>query len=258
METMGLELVAGRPFSQAHPSDLDAVILNETAVRQLGWASAAEAVGQRMGGLQPIIGVVKDFDVFSKHYEVRPVALRIVLDALDTVVIRLKEGGQAPLSFIEDQWKAFAPEQPFSFYFMEEGIDALYRKEQQLGRLVSGFSGLAIFIACLGLFGLAAFMADRRTKEIGIRKVFGATVPNIMVLLSKEVSVLVVVACMLAMPLAYGAMNRWLENFAYHVEISWWIFLLVGSLALVIAWLTVSYQSIRAALTNPVEALRYE
>lgn len=257
METMGLEMLAGRIFSEYHPTDAQGIILNETATQQLGWLTPEEAVGAALSEGQPIVGVVKDFDIFSKHHEVQPVALRIVQDKLDTVVLRLADA-EAPLAFIEEQWHALAPNEPFVYYFLEDGIADLYREEQRLAQLVGWFSGLAIFIACLGLFGLTAFMAQRRTKEIGIRKVFGASIPGIVVLLSKEITALVLVALVVASPTAYIVMNGWLQAFAYHTEIGVSLFVTVGGLAVFMALLTISAQSVKAALANPIEALRHE
>ena len=157
-----------------------------------------------------------------------------------------------------DTWAQFYPDWPFEFHFADQGFDAQYRGEESLGQIFTTFALLAIGIACLGLFGLALFTAQQRTKEIGVRKVLGASVGSIVVLLSKEFTILVLVAFVVAVPLAYVAMDRWLQDFAYRVDVPWWIFVVPGLAALVIAWLTVSYQSIKSVLTNPVESLRYE
>ena len=162
------------------------------------------------------------------------------------------------LASVEATWNRFAPQEPFVYTFLDETFAQLYEAERRTSRLITVFAGLAILIACFGLFGLAAYMAEQRTKEIGIRKVFGATVSGIVMLLSKDFARLVLVAIVLAAPLAYLTMQNWLDTFAYRVEMSWWIFLLTGLAALTIALATVSYQAIRAALANPVKALRYE
>ena len=159
---------------------------------------------------------------------------------------------------LEALWGRLAPHRPFVYTFLDESLDQQYREEEQFGQVVGLFAVLAVFVACLGLFGLAALTTRQRTKEIGLRKVLGASVSGIVVLLTKEVARLVVVAFVLAAPVIYFAMDRWLEGFAYRTEIAWWIFLAAGLGALVIAVLTVSYQAIRAAVVNPVEALRYE
>ncbi|HEY0109098.1 MAG TPA: FtsX-like permease family protein, partial [Fibrella sp.] len=164
----------------------------------------------------------------------------------------------ALLRQIEAKWKQFAPGQPFSYSFLQDSFDQMYRAEQRVGTVVLLFSVLAILIACLGLFGLAAFMAEQRTKEIGVRKVLGASVPNIVGLLSKDFLKLVVIAIIIASPLAWYAMNSWLKDFAYKIDIEWWVFALAGTLAVAIALLTVSFQSIKAALMNPVNSLRSE
>ena len=151
-----------------------------------------------------------------------------------------------------------APGMPFSYQFLDESFDNMYRAEQRIGKVAMSFAILAVFIACLGLFGLATFMAEQRTKEIGVRKVLGATVPNIVTMLSKDFVRLVLLASVIAFPVAWYAMNRWLQDFAYRIDIGWWIFILAGLIAIIIAIITVSFQAIRAALTNPVNSLRTE
>jgi putative ABC transport system permease protein len=162
------------------------------------------------------------------------------------------------ITFIEDIWHQYAPETPFDYSFLDEDFDALFRSEQRLGQIFGIFTGLAIFVACLGLLALAAFMAEQRTKEIGIRKVLGASVSHIVILLSKDFTRLILIAFLIAMPIGYFAMNYWLENFAYRIEIGVGVFAVAGVIALAIAWLTVSWQSVKAALMNPVESLRNE
>ena len=267
--TLGLEVIAGRGFSDRLPADsvgdYGVFLVNETAARQFGWT---EPLGKAL--LSPfsraeigrVIGVVKDFHVTSLHEEIKP----LVYFPADgsgrsyrRLIVRLNPGQvQETMAFLEQQWSTFAPGRAFSYFFLDEQYDALYRFEQRLSQLIGLFALLAVLVACLGLFGLAAFTATQRTKESGIRKVLGATVPGIVVLLSKEFVKLVLWAVMLAAPVAYLAAQRWLEGFAYRVEISWGIFLMVGSLALAIALVAVGYQSIRAALADPVESLRHE
>jgi len=164
----------------------------------------------------------------------------------------------ASLAFIESAWKKFAPEQPFEFSFLDQDFDALYRSEHQTGTIFEIFSALAILIACLGQLGLAAFVIEKRTKEIGVRKILGASVSSVVALLSKDFVKLVLIANVIAWPVASFIMNRWLENFAYRIEIGWWMFAVAGFIALLIALVTVSIQALKAALANPVEALRYE
>jgi len=175
------------------------------------------------------------------------------------VSVRIRpENPASTLAFLKSKWQALVPEQPFEYFFLDSDFDRLYRAEERTGRIFGYFSALAILIACLGLFGLAAFAAERRTKEIGVRKVLGASVANVTALLSMDFVKLVLFANLIAWPVAWYAMNQWLQNFAYRVEMRWWVFALAGGLALFIALFTVSTQAIKAALANPVEALRYE
>ncbi|MCH8960782.1 MAG: ABC transporter permease [Bacteroidetes bacterium] len=264
LETLNLELVDGRFFSRDFATDSTAIVLNEAAVKELGWT---EAVGKRLvspsfsGGESQfitVVGVVKDFHFESLRQAIGPLGLFIGRN-LNYLTVRIQPGDvSGTLAAFEAQWKTFAPEQPFTYSFLDRDVDALYQADQRTGSLFGTFALLAIMIACLGLFGLAAFTAEQRTKEIGVRKVLGASVGGIVLLLSKEFTKLVALAFVVAAPLAYFATNRWLQDFAFQADFSWWIFVLAGLAALTIAWLTVSYQSIRAALTNPVEALRYE
>ena len=265
VETLGLELVEGRSLSRDFATDSLAVLLNETAVRQLG---LDDPIGQQLvwpgESTYTIIGVLKDFHITSLHQAIDAVAL-LGPDPRNTnrpnllAAARLRvDDLPETLATIETIWTQFAPQEPFVYAFLDQTFAQLYEAERRTSRLITFFAGLAILIACFGLFGLAAYMAEQRTKEIGIRKVFGATISGIVVLLSKDFARLVVVAIVLGAPLAYLTMQRWLEGFAYRVEMSWWIFLIAGLAALAIALATVSYQSIRAALADPVKALRYE
>ena len=266
LETLNLELIDGRFFSRDFATDSTAVILNEAAVKEFG-LTVDEAVGRRLVSpgfgeeeeqYVPIIGVMKDFHFQSLHDAIRPLGLFIGRN-LGYLAVRVRPDDiPGTLATLETQWLAFAPDQPFTYSFLDSDVDALYQEDQRQGSLFGTFALWAIVIACLGLFGLAAFTAEQRTKEIGVRKVLGASVPGIVVLLSKEFTKLVVVAFIVAAPVAYFAIDRWLQGFAFRVEISGWIFLMAGLAALGVALLTVSYQSIRAALINPVDALRYE
>ena len=266
--TYGMELAAGRAFSRDFPADTSqAFILNETAARDLGW-SLDEAVGQEIWWDEwnrddvrkgRVVGVVKDFHYNSLHQAIGPLVMLIHPSSFGHVSVRIRpDGVAATLDVLEQTWKTWAPGWPFEYYFLDDDLDEMYRAEEKVGQLAGGFSLLAVVIACLGLFGLAAYSAEQRTKEIGIRKVVGASVPSIVVLLSKDITRLVLAAFVVAAPLAYFAMQRWLDTFVYRIDLSVWTFLLAGLTALAIAWLTVSYQSIRAALADPVEALRYE
>jgi len=262
IETLGIELLAGRSFSRDFGSDSLAFIINEAAMKKFGWD---EAVGKTI--LDPdnqgpltgqVIGLMKDFHYKSLHAEIEPALLR--LDSFPTLVASRVSANniQGTLSDLEKIWQEFAPEQPFQYSFLDQDFDKLYRADQQVGKLVGTFTVFAIFIACLGLFGLASFSAEQRTKEIGVRKVLGASVPNIILLLSKEFTKLVIIAFVIAAPIALYAMNKWLQAFAYKTDIHILIFILAGSGALLIAYLTVGYQAVKAALANPIDALKYE
>jgi len=262
VQTLGLEMAQGRPFDEAMITDSMAVVVNEALVEVMGLRG--NPIGQRIrfasdDTAYPIIGVVRDFHFKSLHDEIEPYAVFIEDGVTDRSAIRiLSDDVPGTLAYLEETWEAFVPDRPFVYSFLEDGLAAQYRAEEQTRTIFSVFSLLAIVIACLGLFGLSAFMAEQRRKEIGVRKVLGASVEGIVVLLSKDFLKLVGLAFVVAAPVAYLVMDRWLQSFAYHIDISWWVFLIAGSLALAIALLTVSYQSIKAARINPVEALRYE
>jgi putative ABC transport system permease protein len=272
VETLGIKIAQGRDFSPDRTADAqNSFLLNEAAARQfaetLGWTDPVgrpfalfdwdgqgEFSNRRPG---TVIGVVEDFNFTSLHREVEPLA--IMLNAgWGQTVLRLKPGATATLAQIEAVWKQLFPGRPFTFEFVDQQIDAQYRAEQRLSQVLGVFTGLAFLIACLGLFGLAAFTAERRTKEIGIRKVLGASVSSIVALLSKDFVRLVLIAIVIATPIAYFSMQWWLDDFAYRIEIGPGIFALAGVLALLIALATVSYQAIKAALADPVKSLRYE
>jgi putative ABC transport system permease protein len=271
--TMGMELVAGRNFSEAFGTDEEeAFILNETAVKDLGWGKPADALGREINWNKwvgkteadtvkrgRVIGVVKDFHFKSFHQKIEPLVLHIFPAGFNEFVVRIRpENSAATLGFLEQKWARLAPNWPFDYKFLDDQFAKLYESEQAFGRLFGVFTGLSIFVACLGLFGLASFTAQQRTKEIGVRKVLGASVGSIVALLSKDFLKLVGIAFLLAAPLAWYFMGQWLQNFVYRVEMGWWIFALAGGLALLIALLTISFQSIKAALNNPVRSLRSE
>jgi len=266
IEALGLQLKAGRDFSPEFPADtLDAIVLNETAVKHLGVPEPV--LGQQLVWSEDddttyyakVIGVVKDFHFTSLRSEIKPFGFVITPSRTSLFVVKLSSPNlRQTLAQIESAWTSLAPNRPFDYYFLDESIDKLYRAEQNFRAVFSAMTGLSLVIACLGLFGLAAFTAEQRTKEIGVRKVLGASVAGIVGLLSKDFVKLVLIANLLAWPVAWYAMNRWLQDFAYRINIGWWIFALAGGVALLIALLTVSTQAIKAALANPVESLRYE
>ena len=264
LSTMGMTLKAGRNFSEERATDAqNAIIINEATARVLGFGTPEEALGQRYDVAQyrdaEIIGVVENFNYASLREEVK--ALVIAYDPDNTGLLAVKirpDDVPGTIAALQAEWDRMLPAWPFVYSFVDEDFAALYRSEERLVRLFGAFTIFALLIAGLGLIGLAAFMTRQRTKEIGIRKVLGASVHNITLLVSREFALLVGVAAFLAWPLAYLGMNRWLEAFAYRIDISWPIFLIAGLAALGVAVLAVSYPAIRAATTNPVESLRYE
>jgi len=261
--TFKMELAAGRNFSREMGTDpTQAFIINETAARRIGWESPEEAVGKGFGYGQrngQIIGVVKDFHFESLHQEISPIVMFLSKTDLSQISIRIgPQNIPQTMAFLKDIWAEMRPDYPFSYYFIDENFDQLYRSEEKLGRIFSLFAFLSVLIGCLGLFGLASYSAERRTKEIGIRKVLGASASGITLLLSKEFTKWVLLANVIAWPVAYLIMSRWLQSFAYRSGIGFGTFLLAGGIAWVIAFLTVSYQAIKASIADPIAALKYE
>ncbi|MBI3110442.1 MAG: ABC transporter permease [Ignavibacteriales bacterium] len=268
LRTYEMDLTQGRNFSRAFASDSNAVILNETAAKALFTESpigkTVRFSSSNFTGI--VIGVVRDFHFESLHDRIEPLALgfmpaggRHALWGIDYFTMRIAgENVQETIDFLSAVHARFDPINPIELGFLDEWWMNLYERDQRLGTIFSVAAGLAILIACIGLFGLAAFMAEQRTKEIGVRKILGASVGSIVKLLSGDFARLILLGLIIATPLAYWAMDRWLEGFAYRIEIGWWVFVLAGGLALLIALLTVSMQALKAALANPVEALRYE
>ncbi|MCP5104231.1 MAG: FtsX-like permease family protein [bacterium] len=268
---MGLKLVAGRNFSNTSGTDeKEAVIINETAVKRFGWK---EPLGKIIRVSDPagvagrlprqVIGVVKDVHIHPVRRSIEPLILSNVPDhrfnPWQVIVVRTAPGDTAgTMAFLKQKWEKTVPHMPFNSYFMDVSFDRQFRNIDRSREILSYFTFLAVFIACLGLFGMAAFTAQRRTKEIGIRKVLGASVSGLTLLLTKEFTKLVVSANIIAWPVAYFVMNNWMQNFPYRGSISIWIFVLSGGAALVIALLTVSFQAVKTAVGNPVEALKYE
>jgi len=267
VKTYGITIAYGRDFSRSFPSDAGGVFLvNETAARRMGWG--ADAVGRKIGfdtdDLREIVGIMKDFHFESLKSSISPLVIRL-LPATELasqarfLSLKLRRGDiQATLDFVKARW-AETSERGFDFFFADENFDALYRAEERIGRIMSAFAVMAIFVACLGLFGLASFAAEQRTKEIGVRKVLGASESGLMALLSKEFLKWVLLANLIALPASYFLIVRyWLANFAYRTSPGVLVFLSVAGLSLGIAVLTVSGQAIRAAAANPVDSLRYE
>ncbi len=262
--TMGMELVSGRNFSKEFTTDSSGVLINETAAKIFGWGK--DAVGRKLnrftdneGGKKAykVIGVVKDFHFRSMHEEIAP--LMMVLERSPGLIIKVNTQDIAGLlKDMKSQWAGFKVEEPFTYAFLDEQFNQAYLAEQKTGVILGIFTGLTIFIACLGLFGLATFTAEQRIKEIGVRKVLGANVSQIVVLLSIDFVKLILIACLIAFPLGYWGMDKWLQDFAYRVDINWPVFVLAGLGAIGIALLTISYQAIKAALMNPIKSLKTE
>ncbi len=264
LPTLGIELAAGRNFSKAFATDSSKMIINETAAKAFGWGN--NAVGQRItrqnssrgkNFTYTIIGVVKDFNFKSLHEPVTP--LLMVLQPEWGLIFKVKTGDISGLiAAMKQQWAKFNVEEPFTYAFMDELYNKTYSAEEKTGTILNIFTALTILVACLGLFGLAIYTTEQRTKEIGIRKVLGASVFQVTHMLSKDFLKLVLIACVIAFPLSYWAMHNWLQDFAYRISISWWVFALAALIALFIALATVSFQAVKAALANPVKSLRRE
>jgi putative ABC transport system permease protein len=264
--TLKLQVLSGRNFSKSF-NDSASVILNETAAKKAGWKNP---IGKHLvypGGNNTkfeVIGIVKDFNATSLHDDIMPWALFYTTSKTYTmntsfVSVRLKPGDYSKaVDKIQAVWKTFMPDNPFEYNFLDQQYDALYKTDQTIGKVFTVFTFLSITVACLGLLGLAMYTAERRTKEIGIRKVLGASVQNVVGMLSKDFLKLVLIASVIAFPVAWYAMNNWLQDFAYKTDISWWVFALSTGIVTAIALITISFQSIKAAMGNPVESLRSE
>ncbi len=258
-----IKMVAGRSFSRDFATDTtQAMLLNEAAVKMFGYSSPQQAIGKRFkqwGREGKIIGVMKDFHYKSLQQPISPLSMRIEPKGCNLVSANVATANlPATLAAIENKWKSFIPDRPFSYYFLDEFFDRQYRGEERFGKLFLNFAVLAIIISCLGLLGLASYSTIQRTKEIGIRKVLGSSVSGIVNLLSKDFLTLVIISFAIAAPIAWYFMHQWLQNFAYHTIISLWVFVLAGFSAVAIALLTVSFQAIKAAIANPVKSLRTE
>ena len=259
LKTFGMKMMQGRFFSNDYQTDnSSAVVLNETAVKALGLKNP---VGQQFEyhGKRHIIGVIKDFNFYSLHQQIAPLVLFIAPYWYHSLYIKISSNNIAEtIGFIERTIKEPIPDYPFVYNFLEDNLNNLYKSEQNIGTTLTIFSSLAIFISCLGILGLIAYVTEQRTKEIGIRKVLGASIPGVVSILIKDFIKWILLANLVAWPVAYYFMNKWLQDFAYRINISWWIFVLAGGIALAIALLTVSFLAIKAATANPVESLRYE
>ena len=260
LEALGVQIIEGRNFSKDYSADRMAIIINEASQEVMGFNDpTGKKVYVGEDNVFTVIGVIKDFHYVSLHSKIEPLILLLYPDECLFIMVRIqRENTPQTLEFIGNVWTRFAGDYDYNYRFLNDRLDALYSSEQRVGGIVTFFTILAVFISCLGLFGLASFMALRRTKEIGIRKVLGAKISSVVVLLIKEFSKWVIVANLIAWPLSYVVLNRWLQEFPYRIDIKLWLFLGTGLVTFLVAILTVAYQSIRAAISNPVESLRYE
>jgi putative ABC transport system permease protein len=272
VKTLGVQIIQGRDFSRSMSTDRDhAWIINETAVRLLGFGTPEKAIGQKLSwhpwdgnnkdslktGL--IIGAVKDFNYKSLYDKVEPAVIQIYPEAGWKVAVKLKEAGLAnSIDQVKTAWNKFAPEYPLEYKFLDENFGKMYSAEDKLRTLLLLFTAIAIFVACLGLLGLAAYHASRRRKEVGIRKVLGASTENLVYILCRDFIKLVLIALLISSPIAWYFMNKWLQDFAYRINIGWTVFLIAGLLSIGIALATVSIQALKAAWDNPVKSLRTE
>lgn len=259
----GLQMAAGRPYSRDFPADTaKSLVINEAAAKLFGYPDPEKIIGkhfEQWGREGEVIGVVKDFNYMSLHKKIEPLALRLEPTSSRYFTIKIKsENIPVTLDKLKELWSGIAPQRPFLYSFLDDSFNRQYEADVKFRGLFSFFSGFAILIACLGLLGLATYTAQQRTKEIGVRKVLGASVSSIVQLLSLDFLKLVCVAIIIATPMAWWAMNKWLQDFAFRIEIKWWMFVLAGLVALIVAFVTISFQAIKAATINPVKSLRSE
>jgi len=260
--TLGMQIIKGRNFYPPSPADSISVIINEAAVRDLGIGNE-DPIGKtiiRSGQRHyTIVGVIKDFNTASAKQKIAPLMILPVGKPVGNLIVRVKTRDVGKLiTDIKTKWDAYSSGEPFSYSFLDDKFALLYKAEERTGKIFTSFAIIAVIIASLGLFGLAAFMIRQRVKEIGIRKVLGASSGSITFMLSKEFLKLIVIASLIAMPITWYAMSKWLQDFAYRIDIQWWVFLLAGIIALLVAAITISFQSIKASLANPVKSLRSE
>jgi putative ABC transport system permease protein len=273
IKTLGLQIVAGRDFSRSMSTDQDqAWIINETAVQELGFGTAQKAIGQTLYWHRwditnnedsikagKVIGVVKDFNYKSLYDKVETAVLQIYPAAAWKVAVKINTASPGKsINYIKNVWDKFSPDFPIEYKFLDENFEEMYHSEDKLKSLLSIFTSIAILIGCLGLFGLATYAAERRRKEVGIRKVLGASVQGIVILLSKDFIKLVIISLVIASPTAWYFMNSWLQDFAYRVNIGWWVFASAAGTVVGIALITVSFQAIKAAMANPADSVRTE
>lgn len=261
VKTLDLRLVAGRDFSRQFPTDSNAIVINEAMAKQLG---EKNVIGLKLpvhddAGMT-VIGVVKDFNYESLHKEIKPISFTIERPfGVHYALIKLASSNlPASMSLIKSTWKTILPNSEFKGSFLDENIDRQYRKEEKLGQIFISGAVIAILLSCMGLLAMVLLIVTQRVKEIGIRKVLGASVGNIVILISKDFLWLVALAFLVAAPLAWWSMQKWLEHFAYRIDVQWWVFVIAAIVAFAIAFVTIGVQAVRAALSNPVKNLRTE
>lgn len=259
---MGIKMAAGRAYSRDFPADsAHSLVINESAAKLWGYSNPQDIIGKQFrqwGKEGTVIGVVKDFNYLSLHRKIEPLALRLEPSSSRYLTVNLQNVNQQTIDRMGKLWAELAPHRPFLYSFLDDNFNRQYEADYNFRRLFTAFSSLALFIACLGLLGLVTYTAQQRTKEIGVRKVLGASIYNLVLLLSSDFIRLLVIALCIATPLSWIAMNKWLDNFAYHIEPKWWMFAFAGFSAVLIALVTVSFQTFKAAKANPVDSLRDE
>ncbi|MEM1119750.1 MAG: ABC transporter permease [Bacteroidota bacterium] len=263
VETFGLEVVAGRDFDLSYGTDhINSYMLNEKAVGTLGWKSPEAAIGQQIfesGREGVVVGVIKDYHFSTLQTEINPLIFRMNPGEFGNFIVRINNGDiPATLSFVQQKWEEFFPEKAFEYEFLDQALDDAYAAEERFGNIIKYFAWIAVLISCFGLFGLAALLTQQRFKEIGIRKILGASVSQILGRLAFDFLKLIGLAMVLALPLTWYFMNGWLADFAYRIDYPWWVPFAVGLGVVLLAFLTISSQTLKAALSNPVKALRYE
>jgi putative ABC transport system permease protein len=262
MKHFGVKVVAGRYFSEDFPSDFpNAMVINEKMVRSLGFRNAQDVIGKSyaisLNDFKPVvIGVVKDFNSSSLHNEITNQVFMTNPNWFKEFIVKVRSGNMSStINSLKTVWAKFFPQYPFEYSFLDESIDMMYKSEERYSNVISTFSVVALFIACLGLLGLASYVTEQRKKEIGIRKVQGASIKNIVQLVSGEFMILVIVSNVIAWPAAFYLMNKWLADFAFRVGISIWPFIIAGGLAFSIALITVSFHAFRVAIANPIKSI---
>ena len=262
-ETLGIKTVQGRLFSNDLKTDTaNAIILNKAAVKEIGLVG--DPIGQQIASVWPfakreIVGIIDDLNFESLHSKIQPTMFLIYPGECNRLLIKVSpSNAESTINRLQAICNSFYPEQIFEFHFLDTKLDLLYQSDKNTFRLMGYFTALAVIIACMGLFGLALFMMRSRTKEIGIRKVLGASIIHILISLTKDFTIWIIIAYIIALPVAFYGINEWLQNFAYRIDITIWPFILTGALTLFIALITVGYQAIKAASANPIKSLKYE